>query len=76
VEHPGIEYMILLNDPELRDGLIGAAKRHQGEYEERSRPFLRLRTHVAHALHALAIRIEPPLPSASDSAPRQPAFVE
>jgi hypothetical protein len=44
--------------------------------QKKSRPFLRLRMHVAHVLHALAISIEPPLTSGSESGPRQPAFVD
>jgi hypothetical protein len=72
VEDLGAYYLIVLNDPQLRRGLIADAERSATKPHASSR----LRVRLAHALEALAIRIQPRVPRATELSSRQPIFVE
>ena len=75
MEDLGAYYMVVLNDPQLRRGLIADAERSQRS-ATKAQARSRLRVRLAHALHALAIRIEPRVPRATEATPRQSVFVE
>jgi hypothetical protein len=75
VEHLGTAYAIILNDPQLRKGLIADAERSQRSAAN-LRASMRLRFQLAGVLRALAIRIEPQLARVSDTPLVQPVFVE
>jgi hypothetical protein len=70
MEDIGSAYAILLNNPQLRAGLIAEAERSQ-RHSKKSGASLRLRFGLAHVLQALAVRIQP-----KESSPSQPVFVE
>jgi hypothetical protein len=70
MEDIGSAYAIILNNPELRAGLIAEAERSQ-RFSRKSRGPVRLRFGLAHALRALAARIQP-----NESGPSQPVLVE
>jgi hypothetical protein len=75
VEHFGSHYGVILNDPELRAGLIADGERSQRS-AAKLRASLRLRFQLAGVLRALAIRIEPQLASTRETSGSQPLFVE
>ena len=59
MEHVGSEYIVILNDPELREGLVRDANRSRrlGHGAIGSHPFRRW---FAPALHGLAYSVDPP----------------
>jgi hypothetical protein len=58
MEPVGAAYGIILNDPQLREGLIRDSERFRPPRPKRGRTF-RIRRWLAFALHGLASRIDP-----------------
>jgi hypothetical protein len=58
MDRPGIEFAIMLHDPQLRKGLTETARR-SGRSETRSNQHVRFRLWLAAALRNLAARVEP-----------------
>jgi hypothetical protein len=58
MEYSGAAYIVMLNDPDLRQGLVGEARRARpaGPATAGSQP---LRVWLAARLHVLATRIDP-----------------
>jgi hypothetical protein len=75
VLHIGTEFGVMLNDPQLRNGLIAEAERSE-QSAQKLRASLRLRFGLAHVLRALAVRLEPRVPHVSETAPSRPVFAE
>jgi hypothetical protein len=75
VLHIGSEFGVMLNDPQLRDGLTAEAERWERS-EEKLRASLRLRFGLARVLRAVAIRIEPRTAAASETGATQPVFAD
>jgi hypothetical protein len=74
MNHLGSEYIVILNDPQLRDALITEAA-DSARSTEKSRAS-RLRLRLADALRALATCIEPRVPLVRNTQRRQPLFNE
>lgn len=66
MENIGVEYAIILSNPELRAGFFAEAERQQRRSTQSKAP-VRLRFGLANVLRALAARIQP-----SVSSPSQP----
>jgi len=62
MEHVGTEYLIILNDPQLRQGLIRDADRSRRS-DQTARSQQVLRRWLAHSLNGLALRLEPTSPN-------------
>jgi hypothetical protein len=75
VEDLGAYYLVVLNDPQLRRGIIADAERSQRSATN-ARTGARLRALVAEALQALASRIQPREARATETSSPQPVFVE
>ena len=75
MEHLGTTFAIILNDPQLRKGLIADAERSQRS-AAKLRASIRLRFQLAGVLRALAIRIEPQLTRRGETGAVRPVFVE
>jgi hypothetical protein len=58
MEHFGSEYTVILNDPQLREGLIRDAHRSRRSGRRANRSHV-LRVWFAHVLHGLASRVDP-----------------
>ena len=72
---PGSEYVIILNDPRLREGLV---KMHERRSLSRQKPSgsLRLRLHVVHVLRGLASRVGRSAHAWNATGPSRPATIE
>ena len=72
---PGSEYLVILNDPQLREGLV---RIHERRSLSRQKPSsrLRLRLDVLHVLRRLASRVERSAHAWKATAPTQPAPIE
>ena len=75
MEHMGSEYLVILNDRQLRAGLIADAEQSPWS-AEKSPASVRLRFRLAHILRAVAIYIAPEVPRAGEASPRQPVLAE
>lgn len=75
MEHIGCEYIVILNDSRLRDGLIARVKQ-SGQSSEKARASVRLRFGLARALCALGSRIEPRAPHGGETGRRHPVFAD
>jgi hypothetical protein len=72
---PGSEYVIILNDPQLREGLV---KMYERRSLSRQKPSgsVRPRLDVVHVLRGLASRIERSAHAWDATGPSQPATIE
>jgi hypothetical protein len=75
MEPLGSHYAVLLNDPQLREGLAQAAGR-SSRWDIWSSFALQLRARLAATLHQLAARVEPTVTAWSASRPSQSATLE
>ena len=75
MEHIGSEYLVILNDRQLRAGLIADAEQSRWS-AEKSQASVRLRFRMAHILRAVAIHIAPEVLRASEESSRPPVLAE
>jgi hypothetical protein len=75
LEHLGSEYGVIVNDPRLRVALMDEAGRSVRS-ADKPRASARIRVRIAHALHVLALRIEPRVERGNDVGASRPVFVD